>query len=108
MIFLDTSVIVPILRKQGDVASLLEVLGDKQIGLTAPTAFELFYGAFISNKQVQNLTAVKRVVKAFPIFPLTFRSAIFAVKITRDLRRMGTMIEIMDIFIASIDRKSVV
>jgi tRNA(fMet)-specific endonuclease VapC len=102
LIFLDTNVLIPILRKKGEITALLEFFADKQIGITTLTVFELYFGAFLSKKQTENLVAVKKLVRTFPIFPFTIRSSIFSSIIARNLQESGNMIELTDIFMASI------
>lgn len=102
MIFLDTSVLVSILRKQPEGAKVKDALVDESLAITSISAFELFFGARLSKKSKDNIIAVKELLEEFPVFNLTYGSAFIASSIQLDLKNEGFLIELNDVYIAAI------
>ncbi|MHA1733500.1 MAG: type II toxin-antitoxin system VapC family toxin [Promethearchaeota archaeon] len=99
---MDTSVLVPILRRVPEGSRYLKSFESESVATTSITAFELFFGALISKRREENLEAVQKLVQGFPVFPLTIKSAFIAARIQHELRAGGNPVELNDIYIASI------
>ncbi len=102
MIFLDTSALVSILRKQPEGAKIKDSLVNESLAITSVSAFELFYGARSSTKYKENIRTVKELLEEFPVFDLTYGSAFIASSIQLDLKNDGIPIELNDVYIAAI------
>ena len=102
MIFLDTNILVPILRKKPEGDRYLALIKTKSVAITTINAFELFFGAQISRERSRNLRAVERLVQFFPIYPLSLKATFIASQIHRELRDIGEPIELNDVYIAGI------
>ena len=102
MIFLDTDILVNILRRKNRGEQWKDFLKDKSIAFTTITAFELFLGAEISKKYDQNMKAIKSLIQQFPVLPLSIKSSYIAASIYSDLQKKGQMIELNDIYIAAV------
>jgi tRNA(fMet)-specific endonuclease VapC len=102
MIFLDTSALVSILRKQPEGARIKDMVVNESIAITSISAFELFYGARLSTKAKENIKTVKELLEEYPVFDLTYGSAFIASSIQVDLRNEGLPIELNDVYIAAI------
>lgn len=72
--------------------------GAEEIGLPAPVAFELYYGAFKSRERNRNLGNLDRM--AFEIVPFDAADARAAGAIRRDLEARGRPIGPYDVLIA--------
>jgi tRNA(fMet)-specific endonuclease VapC len=102
MIFLDTSALVSILRKQPEGAKIKDNLVNESLAITSISAFELFYGARLSTKSKENIKTVKELLEEYPIFDFTYGSAFIASSIQLDLKTDGIPIELNDVYIAAI------
>jgi len=102
LIFLDTDILVNILRRKNRGEQWKDFLKDKSIAFTTITAFELFLGAEISKKYDQNMKAIKSLIQQFPVLPLSIKSSYIAASIYSDLQKKGQMIELNDIYIAAV------
>jgi predicted nucleic acid-binding protein len=56
----------------------------------------------LSSKQAENLQVVHDLIQQFPIFPLDTKASYIAASIYYDLEKSGKIIELNDIYIASI------
>ena len=102
MIVLDTDILINILRKKRSGEQWKEFLKDKHISFTSITAFELFLGAELSTKRIHNIKAIQELVQQFSVLPFSIKSAYIAANIYSDLQKRGQMIELNDIYIASV------
>ena len=102
MILLDTNVVVNILRNDIRGQNWVEYLKDKSVGLTSITTFELYLGAESSKKREYNMNAIQKLFQQFPVFPFNVKASKIAANIYHDLEKKGQMIELNDIYIASI------
>lgn len=102
MIFLDTNILINILRKKPRGKQWKQYLKDKSLVFTTISAFELFLGAELSIKRKNNLLSIQNLVQQFPVLPLSIKSAYLAGKIYSNLQKDGKMIELNDIYIAGI------
>ncbi|OLS16310.1 MAG: VapC toxin protein [Promethearchaeota archaeon CR_4] len=102
MIFLDTNILVPILREKPEGNHYLEVIKNLSVAITTINAFELFFGAQISRERSKNLQAVQRLVQFFPAYPFSLKASFIASKIHQKLRDKGENIDLNDAYIAGI------
>ncbi len=102
MIILDTNILINILRKENRGKQWKDFLKDKSIAFTTISAFELFFGAELSEKREQNMKAVQGLVQQFPVLALSLKSAYLAGIIYSGLQKKGLMFELNDIYIAAI------
>ena len=102
MIFLDTNILINILRKKPRGKQWTQYLKNKSVAFTTISAFELFLGAELSDKQKNNLLSIQNLVQQFPVLPLSIKSAYLAGKIYSNLQKQGKMIELNDIYMAGI------
>jgi tRNA(fMet)-specific endonuclease VapC len=79
-------------------------VGIGNLALCEVTLSELYYGAFCSEKQVQNLAKIAKLRELIYVLPLEEEVSKYFGKIKADLRKQGKLIEDMDIFIAAIAR----
>ncbi len=101
--FLDTSIFVDCLRKEGIPSSInfLERLGDEYSGYTSSiTAAELSVGAHLS-KSPDALERTLELLNIVEVIDLDSKIAIDAGKIYADLVRNGKRIELNDCLIAA-------
>lgn len=102
MIILDTDILVNILRKKNRGREWKDFLKNKTVAFTTITAFELFLGAELSKKRNQNMKSVENLIQQFPVLALSIKSARIASRIYSDLQKKGKIIELNDIYIASV------
>ncbi len=101
-IIIDSDVLIDFLRT-GEKSSLLSNLQEaNDIGTTDINAFALYYGAFKSKKQDENLAATKGLLNSLFLASTSEDSMEIAAKVISDLERMGKAIDMRDLFIASI------
>ena len=94
-ICLDSDVCVEILKGNYSTELLFDKFGSYQAFVTSMTVFELFL-------RETNLEEVKNFVSIFNIISFDDSSAIKASEIFKELKKKGKMIDINDIFIASV------
>lgn len=100
---LDTNVCIRILNNTSPAVS--RHLADQQpenIYLCTVVQMELYYGAYHSTHQDQNLAILERFFNQFKILPLNPQSARIAGQIRSQLARQGTPIGPYDLQIAAI------
>ena len=102
LIIIDSSILVPILRKKPAGLHQAQQLVNESIATTTISAFELFFGAQSSQKREENLKAVEELVQTFPVYPLSIEAAFIAGKVQHALITRGEKIELNDAYIASI------
>ncbi len=103
MILLDTSVIVGLLRKNGEVISKLNDLQDSPLFTTQISVMELFYGItsnkyYINkeNKKVSRLKAISDLLSKFSILDFDRKAAYKTAEIMGKLKLEGTLIDFRD------------
>lgn len=100
---LDTNTCIACLRRPaGQAAYTLASVAPSDVAITAVTIAELYRGAHLSVKVVENLTQVGAFVSRFARLPLEERAAEMAGRIDADLSRQGLRIGPYDTLIASI------
>lgn len=107
MIHLDTSYVVDLLRESGRGAAgpattLLDRLGDEELGVTIHVLCELHAGGALSNDPDRELSRVEAIVGQLAVavpdatmFPQAYG------RLLADLRRRGEAISTMDLLIAT-------
>jgi len=101
-ICLDTDILVNFLRNEEKAVSFIEENEtSKELAITYINAFELYYGAYKSNKQEQNLDAAFRLLSRLTLLNLNDDSVREAAKILVKLEKHGSIIDFRDILIGS-------
>lgn len=101
MIFLDTSILVAILRGTPEGAAAKVGLADESLALASISAFELLYGARLSKKAAENMAVVRKLLEEYPVYDFTMDTAVVASFIQHDLVKKGKTIELNDVYIAA-------
>ncbi len=102
-IVVDSDILVSFLRnKKEEVELLKEMSRQATLATTDINAFELYYGAYKSSKQDENLAATKGLLNSLLLLSTSEDSMEMAGKIITDLEKRGKPIEIRDLLIGSI------
>ena len=97
---LDTNVIIEVLRGNDAMITKIEVAGQENCYISEITLAELLYGAVRGNNP-RNFMDVERIEQEFDV--LSIRPAYMQyAKIRNCLRQEGTLIDHMDLFVASV------
>jgi predicted nucleic acid-binding protein len=111
MIFLDTDACIEILRDRRALADLLQKYKDERFGITAPSIFELYLGAYRlkylkkSLAPRQAVTAIRDIndlMKKLRVQDLCLESASLGANIFMKLKSMGMEIDPFDCMIAAV------
>ena len=102
MKILDTDILVSILRGKEDAKDILDYLNGEDIAITTITAFELYYGAFKSEKASENIKEVDSLLVSYPVVDFSKESSKEAGKIYSKLGEAGKDIGIRDVIIGAI------
>lgn len=102
-IVLDTDVLIGLLRNDHTTAELVKSLEKgNELGATDINAFELYRGAYKSNKSEGELAATKGLLNTLFLAGTNEAAMELAAKIIIDLERKGNPVDIRDLFIGSI------
>ncbi|WP_457754123.1 type II toxin-antitoxin system VapC family toxin [Thermococcus sp.] len=102
-LILDTYVVIDFLRgKRETIEKLKELRKTYQFIVTTITAFELYLGAYRSQKRGKRLLEVKAFLNTLLILELDEVSAEIAGKIATELSKDGEPIDVRDLLIGSI------
>jgi len=100
---LDTNVCIKLLNNSSKaVVQRLAKEDPKQIYLCTVVEFELYYGAYRSQKSDNNIEKLKRFFNQFNLLNFDSESAKIAGYIRQNLNKKGTPIGVYDLQIASI------
>lgn len=99
---LDTDTIVFLLRGSRSVADKIRETGDDHIATTAVNLAELYFGAFNSNREEDNVRAVDEFRRATRVFGFDSTAAVIFGKIKASLKREKSLVNDSDLLIASI------
>jgi tRNA(fMet)-specific endonuclease VapC len=104
MTVIDTSVMVSLLKGTPDSIKNIKALQEKnhRIAITAITAYELLKGAFLSFKQQENLSDVKKAISTIEVLDLSSEACFEAAQIYGELKKSGQLICEFDVLIAAI------
>ncbi len=95
---LDSNVVIAVFKGNLRVIEKLESLAVNDVAVSALVIHELFYGAFKSQRQTENLKVLERL--QFSILEFDREDAICAGQIRADLAVQGKMIGAYDVLIA--------
>ena len=96
---LDTNICIALLNGTSPAArERLDQYGPGEVGVPAPAAYELYYGAFKSRRARQNLGLLDSV--GFEVLPFDVEDARVAGKVRSDLEAVGQTIGPYDLLIA--------
>jgi len=102
-IIADTDVLINFMRGKREETGLITKLSKEDVlGTTDINAFELYYGAYKSSRQDENLAATKGLLNSIFLVSTSEDSMEMAAKIIVDLEKRGKLIDIKDLLIASI------
>jgi len=100
---LDTNFLVEVLRGNEKVKEKVNSLKEEtNLSTTSITAFELYFGAEISQKKTGNTKEVEKLLNGLTVLNLDRESAKKAATIEAELTKKGTKIGLNDSFIAAI------
>lgn len=100
-IVLDTDILIGFLRgRKEDVSFFKEQ--KYNLATTMINAFELYYGAYKSEKSRQNITATKKLLSNLVLLHFSDHAAEHAGKTVANLRKKGKMLDFRDAMIGSI------
>ncbi|PKP59946.1 MAG: PIN domain nuclease [Candidatus Altiarchaeales archaeon HGW-Altiarchaeales-1] len=102
MKILDTDILVAILRGKKDTQDLLDYLSSEDITTTSITAFELYYGAFKSERASENIKEVDSLLSSYSIINFDKKSSKAAGEIYSKLEISGLNIGLRDVLIGAI------
>lgn len=94
----DSNTLIAVLERQEPIFSRVRHLHKGDAGLSSIVAFELYYGAYSSSRQKENLARFDAI--AFPIVEFDREDARRSGEVRAALKRLGTPIGPYDILIA--------
>lgn len=100
---LDSDILIAILRGDPEAKEMVELL-DKEVNLVTTTinAYEILFGARKSFHLSKNVLEARNLLGKLEVLNLTLESADLAGEIHKHLLDKGQLIDLRDIFIASI------
>lgn len=101
---LDTDFLIALLRKNTHAMRFLEdiILETEELWLSHVNLWELFQGAYLSQKVMENLTDIENLVGYFDIIDFSKDSDKRFGKLIAELKQKGTPIGVMDTILASV------
>lgn len=101
-ICLDTDILIDFLRNKEYAVTFLREHEKAALLTTHINAFELYQGAFLSDRQENNVKKVEELLDRLLILNLTRESVKTAGSLFASLKKEGMPIEIRDLFIGTI------
>lgn len=101
MYLLDSSIIIEFLRNTPRCEKIIKLIDDKSVVITSLTAHELLLGA-----TEKELFIVEGLLNGFEVLSYDVSCATISSRIEKELFKKGEMINLTDIFIASIALKN--
>ena len=103
-VVIDTDILIDLLR---NVKKDLEFISDMErkryvLSTTIINAFELYYGAYRSKKQAENLASTKKLLERLIILRMSLKSAENAGRIYAELEIKGQPIGLRDAMVGAI------
>lgn len=99
---LDTNICIYIIKnKPLNVRKKFESYNFGEIAISSITVSELYYGAYKSSKQEQNLLSLNNFLSPFNIIEFDIECALAYGKVRAELENKGQIIGCMDMLIAS-------
>ena len=104
MVVLDTDILVSFIRGNEEAINKINNYynSESSVMTTSMTVFELFRGAFASHNPEKKVGDVELLIEDLDILNFDTRSSKIVGKIYNELKRNGKIIDILDMFIASI------
>ncbi|MDI6720912.1 MAG: type II toxin-antitoxin system VapC family toxin [Candidatus Aenigmarchaeota archaeon] len=104
MVVLDTDILIGILREDHEAVDFLDALesSGEKLNITVVNAYELYEGALIHPKKEETIKKVETLIMSFECLNFTHPASPIAAGISAELRKKGGMIDLEDIYIASI------
>lgn len=100
---LDTNVCIKLLNNSNQlVVQRLAEQSPENINLSTVVAFEMFYGAYRSEKREHNISKLERFLSQFKVLDFDKETAKICGYIRAELNKKGTPIGVYDLQIASI------
>lgn len=100
---LDSDILVAILRGDSNAEKIVDKLDEEGgASTTSINAYEILYGAQKSHNKEENLQETRRLLSKLNILEMNINSAEIAGDINAKLEKDGNIIDLRDIFIASI------
>ncbi len=102
-IVVDSDILIDLLRKKDDaVKKIRELEKDEELATTDINVFELYFGAYNSNKKDKNLSSTRGLLKNLTLLHTTEEAMETGGRIYSDMKAKGKPIDIRDVFIAAI------
>ncbi len=102
-IALDTDIAIDLLRgKQETVDIIRNLEKDNLLATTDINAFELYYGAYLSKREKENVLATKEFLKRLILLSTDEESMETAGLIMANLKEKGEILDVRDVLIAAI------
>jgi len=104
MVVLDTDILVSFIRGNEEAINKINNYynSESSVMTTSMTVFELFRGAFASHNSEKKVGDIELLIEDLDILDFDTRSSKIVGKIYNELKRNGKIIDILDMFIASI------
>ena len=104
MVLLDTDLMINFLRKDKSASKKIsELLNQhKLLSTTSLNVAELYFGAYLSEKKEENITAVNQLVSKLEIISFNHIDGKIYDELRAKLQKKGELINEIDIFIAAI------
>ncbi len=100
---LDTDLLVSILRGEDEARKIVVELDEEAKGATTSiNAFEIFFGAYKSERKDENVKETTKLLKRLMVFSLDLSSAQRVAQISATLAASGETIDFRDAMIAAI------
>jgi predicted nucleic acid-binding protein len=100
---LDTDLLIAILRgKKDSYHAVIELDEEAKEATTAINAFELFFGAYKSERKKENIEEAKKLLERLEVIPMDTSAAERAGEISANLLARGEPIDFRDAMIAGL------
>ncbi|MBN3947243.1 MAG: type II toxin-antitoxin system VapC family toxin [Nostoc sp. NMS7] len=99
---LDTDTCIYWIKDINSVINKVREIGWEEICICSITVAELYYGAYKSQRVVENLTRAEDFIKNLLVLPLTYPALKKYGELKAELRRIGQIIAEFDLLIASV------
>ncbi|MDP2846190.1 MAG: type II toxin-antitoxin system VapC family toxin [Candidatus Methanoperedens sp.] len=102
-IVVDSDILIDLLREKDDaVKKIKELEKNEDLATTDINVFELYFGAYNSNKKDKNLSSTRGLLKNMTLLHTTEEAMEIGGRIYSDMKAKGKSIDIRDVLIAAI------
>jgi len=102
-IVVDSDILIDLLREKDEaVKKIKELEKNEELATTDINVFELYYGAYKSNKKDKNLSSTRGLMKNLTLLHTTEEAMETGGRIYSDMKAKGKSIDIRDVLIAAI------